>query len=99
VQGIGWALNEEYYITEDGGMANSSFLDYRMPTALDLPSIETVMVEVPNPLHPFGVRGVGEPPIAPPVACVANAINDAIGVRLRSAPMKPGRILEALADK
>ena len=66
VQGIGWALNEEYFMGDDGVMANSTFLDYRMPTSLDLPNIETIIVEVPNPIHPFGVRGVGEVPIAPP---------------------------------
>ncbi|NQW17565.1 MAG: xanthine dehydrogenase family protein molybdopterin-binding subunit [Chloroflexi bacterium] len=98
VQGIGWALNEEYFMNDDGQMANSSYLDYRMPTTLDLPEIETVLVEVPNPLHPFGVRGVGEPPIVPPVAAVANAIHDALGIRLRQAPMNPGRILEALKE-
>lgn len=99
VQGIGWALNEEYFMGDDGRMANSSFLDYRMPTTLDLPEIETIIVEVPNPLHPYGVRGVGETPIAPPVGAIANAIHDALGVRLYKAPMKPGRILEALAAK
>jgi CO/xanthine dehydrogenase Mo-binding subunit len=97
VQGIGWALNEEYYMNKDGGMANSSYLDYRMPTSLDLPMIETIIVEVPNPGHPFGVRGVGEVPISPPVATIANALHDAIGVRLTESPMKPGRILEAMA--
>ena len=68
VQGIGWALNEEYYFNDDAQMQNSSFLDYRMPTALDLPMIDTVVVEVPNPGHPYGVRGVGEVPIVPPMA-------------------------------
>ncbi len=99
VQGIGWALNEEYYMTKDGAMANSSFLDYRMPTTLDLPEIETHIVEVFNPGHPFGVRGVGEVPIAPPVAAIANALYDAVGVRLYETPFKPGRILEAMAAK
>jgi CO/xanthine dehydrogenase Mo-binding subunit len=99
VQGIGWALNEEYFMDDAVRMANSSFLDYRMPTSLDLPKIETIIVEVPNPIHPFGVRGVGETPIAPPVGTIANAIYDAVGVRLRQAPMKPGRIVEALAKK
>lgn len=99
VQGIGWALNEEYFMTRDGAMANSSFLDYRMPTTLDLPRIEAVIVEVFNPGHPFGVRGVGEVPIAPPVAAIGNAINDALGVRMYETPFKPGRILEALEGK
>ena len=96
VQGIGWALNEEYFMSDDGVMANSTFLDYRMPTSLDLPYIETVIVEVPNPIHPFGVRGVGEVPIAPPLPTLANAIHDAVGVRLDETPMKAGNIVEAL---
>ena len=98
-QGIGWALNEEYFLNDAGAMVNSSFLDYRMPTSLDLPEIETIIVEVPNPGHPFGVRGVGEVPIVPPVATIANAIHDALGVRLRRTPMNAGSILTALAAK
>ncbi len=98
-QGIGWALNEEYVFDEEGGMVNSSFLDYRMPTSLDLPMIDTVLVEVPNPGHPFGVRGVGEAPIIAGVAAIANAIHDAVGIRLRKAPMSPSTVLEALWQK
>ena len=97
VQGIGWALNEEYYMSEDGHMLNSSFLDYRMPISLDLPMIDTVIVEVANPGHPYGVRGVAEVPIVPPLAAVANAIHDAIGVRMTRLPMNPPSIVEALA--
>jgi CO/xanthine dehydrogenase Mo-binding subunit len=96
VQGIGWALNEEYYYDEDGRMVNASFLDYRMPTSLDLPMIDTVIVEVANPTHPFGVRGVGEVPVVPPMAAISNAIYRAIGVRMNQLPMSPGRVLEAL---
>ncbi|MBA31134.1 MAG: oxidoreductase [Chloroflexi bacterium] len=96
VQGIGWALNEEYYMLNDGSMANSSFLDYRMPTSLDLPKIDTILVEVPNPLHPYGVRGVGEVPICPPIPAIANAIKNAIGVRLYDTPMNAGRIIDSL---
>ena len=96
VQGIGWALNEEYFFNQEGGMDNSSFLDYRMPTSLDLPMIDTVIVEVANPGHPFGVRGVGEVPIVPPMAAIANAIYDAVGVRLTRLPMSPGAVLQAL---
>jgi CO/xanthine dehydrogenase Mo-binding subunit len=99
VQGIGWALNEEYYMSDQGSMVNSSFLDYRMPTSLDLPMIDTVIVEVANPGHPFGVRGVGEVPIVPPMAAIANAISDAIGIRMEHLPMSPGAILEALWKK
>ena len=99
VQGIGWALNEEYFFDESGKMLNSSFLDYRMPTILDLPNLDTKIVEVPNPGHPFGVRGVGEVSIIPPLAAIANAIYDAIGVRMQSLPMSPGAVLNALWEK
>jgi xanthine dehydrogenase molybdenum-binding subunit len=93
VQGIGWALNEEFVYRDDGSMANSSFLDYRMPTSLDLPMIDTVLVEVPNPGHPYGVRGVGEVPIVPPLAAIANAISRATGKRMTDLPMSPGYVL------
>ena len=93
VQGIGWALNEEYYLDDQGRMMNPTFLDYRMPTALDLPMIDTVLVEVPNAGHPFGVRGVGEACLVPPMAAVANAIQDAIGVRMSQLPMNPAAIV------
>ena len=95
VQGIGWALNEEYFFDDSGRMSNPTFLDYRMPTSLDLPMIDTVLVEVANPGHPYGVRGVGEVPIVPPMAAVANGIHEATGHRMRSLPMTPGKILEA----
>jgi CO/xanthine dehydrogenase Mo-binding subunit len=97
VQGIGWGLNEEYVFNDKGEMTNASFLDYRMPTCLDLPMIDAVIVEVPNPDHPFGVRGVGEVPIVPPPAALANAIHQATGVRLHELPMSPGRVVKALA--
>ena len=90
------ALSEEYVFDESGRMENSSLLDYRMPTALDLPMIETILVEVPNPGHPYGVRGVGEVPIVPPLAAVANAIEDAIGIRPHQLPASPRRLLEEL---
>ena len=96
VQGIGWALNEEYVYNEKGVMTNASFLDYRMPTSLDLPMIDTVLVEVPNPGHPYGVRGVGEVPIVPPPGAIANAIHQAIGLRMRELPMSPGRVAKAV---
>ncbi len=98
VQGIGWGLNEEYIYNDAGSMTNASFLDYRMPTTLDLPMIETIIVEVPNESHPYGVRGVGEVPIVPPPAALANAIYDATGVRLRDLPMSPPRVQKALAE-
>ena len=98
-QGVGWAINEEYFYDKDGHLLNSSLLDYRMPTALDLPMIETVMVEVPNPNHPYGVRGVGEVPIVPPAAAMANALYQAIGVRLTELPMNPPHVLAAIWSK
>ena len=99
VQGIGMALNEEYIYNQKGIMENPGFLDYRMPVASDLPMIDTVIVEVPNPKHPYGVRGVGEVGIVPPLPAVANAIHDAVGVRLREAPMSPIKVLKALNQK
>ena len=98
VQGIGWALTEGFFYNEDGSMANSSFLDYRMPTTLDLPMIETILVEVTNPGSPHGIRGVGEVPIVPPMAAIANAIYNATGLRMRELPMSPDRILAALQE-
>ena len=97
-QGIGWALNEEYIFDASGRLDNPGFLDYRMPVASDLPMIDTVVVEVPNDAHPHGVRGVGEVPITPPMAAVANAIYDAVGLRLRELPMSPPKVLAALGD-
>ena len=96
VQGIGWALNEEYFYTDDGAMANSSFLDYRMPTTLDVPMIDTEVIEIPNPRHPYGLRGVGEAPIIPPLAAMANAVYNATGVRMYKLPLSPSTILDAL---
>jgi CO/xanthine dehydrogenase Mo-binding subunit len=99
VQGIGWGLNEEYFYNDRGEMTNATFLDYRMPTSLDLPMIDTVLVEVPNPGHPYGVRGVGEVPIVPPPAALANAIYRAVGVRMRVLPMSPGRVCKEILAK
>ncbi len=99
VQGLGWALNEEYVYDDKGIMRNAGFLDYRMPTCLDLPLIETKVVEVANPGHPLGIRGVGEVSIVPPPAAVANAIYRAVGVRMTECPMSPPRIVKALAAK
>jgi CO/xanthine dehydrogenase Mo-binding subunit len=99
VQGIGWALNEEYFFDDEGRMLNSSLLDYRMPTSIDLPMIDTQLVETPNPGHPTGVRGVGEVSIIPPVPAIANAIYRATGVRMAKLPMSPGTILDALESK
>ena len=98
-QGVGWALNEAYIFDRDGRMENAGFLDYRMPVASDLPMLDTIMIEVPNPRHPFGAKGVGEVPIVPPLAAVANAMRGAIGVRMSSLPLSPPAVLAALDGK
>jgi CO/xanthine dehydrogenase Mo-binding subunit len=97
-QGIGWALNEEYIYDKNGRLDNPGFLDYRIPVTSDLPMIEAVLVENPNPRHPFGARGVGEVPIVPPMAAVGNAIADALGIRMRDLPMSPPRLRAALDE-
>ncbi|WP_101065777.1 xanthine dehydrogenase family protein molybdopterin-binding subunit [Roseovarius salinarum] len=95
-QGIGWALNEEYIYGDDGVLQNPGFLDYRVPVASDLPMIEPVILEIPNPGHPYGVRGVGETSIVPPLAAIANAVSAAAGVRMTQLPMSPPRVLAAI---
>ena len=95
-QGIGWALNEEYIYGKDGRLQNPGFLDYRIPVCSDLPMIDTQILEIPNPNHPYGVRGVGETSIVPPLASIANAVSNAVGVRMTHIPMSPPRILAAL---
>ncbi len=97
-QGVGWAINEEYIYGDDGRLQNAGFLDYRIPVASDLPMIDTVILEIPNPGHPYGVRGVGETSIVPPLAAVANAVSAAAGVRLTQLPMSPPRILKAMME-
>jgi len=97
-QGIGWALNEEYIYGEDGRLQNAGFLDYRMPVCSDLPSIDTKILEIPNPSHPYGIRGVGETSIVPPLGAIGNAVSNAVGVRMYQVPMSPPRILKALDE-
>jgi CO/xanthine dehydrogenase Mo-binding subunit len=96
VQGIGWALNEEYIYDTKGRLENAGFLDYRCPVASDLPMIDALLVEVPNPAHPYGAKGVGEVNICPPMAAMANAIDRAIGRRLTELPMSPPKVLAAI---
>ena len=98
-QGIGWALNEEYVYGEDGRLKNPSFLDYRIPVCSDLPFIDTEILEIPNPNHPYGIRGVGETSIVPPLAAIGNAVSNAAGVRLNHVPMSPPRILKAIKEQ
>ena len=92
-------MTEGYSYTETGAVANASFLDYRLPTSLDTPMIDTVLVEVPDPGHPFGLRGVGEASIIPPLAAIANAVSHAVGVRMTRLPLTPAVLLAALRDK
>jgi CO/xanthine dehydrogenase Mo-binding subunit len=97
-QGIGWALNEEYIYGKDGRLQNPGFLDYRIPVCSDLPFIDTEILEIPNPNHPYGIRGVGETSIVPPLAAIGNAVSNAVGVRMKHTPMSPPRILKAMHD-
>jgi len=97
VQSLGMAMTEGLMFDDSGKLMNPSLLDYRKLTAADLPDIETIIVEVPSPSGPYGARGVGEPPIVPAPACIANAIEDAVGVRLTELPMTPERIALAVA--
>jgi CO/xanthine dehydrogenase Mo-binding subunit len=95
-QGIGWALNEEYIYNKQGKVDNPGFLDYRMPVCSDLPMIDTIMVEVPNPKHPQGVKGVGEVPLIPVMSAISNAVHQALGKRFYSLPMSPPKVLEVI---
>jgi CO/xanthine dehydrogenase Mo-binding subunit len=97
-QGIGWALNEEYIYDAKGHLDNAGFLDYRCPVCSDVPMIDVVLVEVPNPAHPYGAKGVGEVNIVPPMAAIANAIENAIHRRMTELPMSPPKVLAALAE-
>ena len=99
MQGIGWALNEEYIYGADGKLQNAGFLDYRMPVASDVPMIDAIVVEVANPKHPYGVRGVGETPIVPPLGAIANAMENATGIRFTELPMSPPKVLKALKER
>ena len=98
MQGVGWALNEEYIYGDDGRLQNPGFLDYRIPVASDVPMIDTVIVEVANPKHPYGLRGVGEVPVVPTLAAMGNAIGDAIGIRPQSLPMSPPKLLKLMKE-
>jgi CO/xanthine dehydrogenase Mo-binding subunit len=96
--GLGFALTEEI-VREKGKTLNPSFLDYKLFTALDMPTIKPIIVEVPEPLGPFGARGIGEATTIPTAAAIANAVFNAVGVRVKELPMTPERILEELKKK
>jgi len=95
-QAIGWALTEEYIYNKRGQVDNPGFLDYRMPVASDLPMLECGIIEIPNPKHPQGVKGVGEVPLVPGMAAVRNAVYKAIGIRFDHLPISPPKVLDAL---
>jgi CO/xanthine dehydrogenase Mo-binding subunit len=95
-QGLGWALNEEYIFNDQGVLENPGFLDYRIPVCSDLPMIDTAIVEVANPSHPYGVRGVGETPIVAPLAVATNAVSRAIDKRVGELPLSPPNLLDVI---
>jgi xanthine dehydrogenase molybdenum-binding subunit len=95
-QGIGWGLSETYLVDAQGAVRNANLLDYRLPSALDVPYITTHVIEVPSRDHPYGIRAVGQVPIVPPAAALANAIFRAAGVRLYELPMTAERIYQEL---
>ena len=96
VQGIGWALYEGYEYDQNGQVLNDNLLDYKLPTSLDVPRIEAIIYEKPFPENPYGARGVGETPIVPPAAAIANAVHQATGKRINTLPITPARVLEAM---
>jgi CO/xanthine dehydrogenase Mo-binding subunit len=98
-QGLGWGLCEQVVHDPERGVLNPHLLDYQMPTAADVPMIRVALVECPSPDGPCGAKGVGEPPIIPTPAAVANAICDAIGVRITDLPITPERIVKAISRR
>jgi CO/xanthine dehydrogenase Mo-binding subunit len=95
-QGIGWALLEGFAYDENGQLLTSTFMDYAVPHSQDVPNISTILIEIPSALGPFGAKGVGEPPVVPVGAAIANAIYDAVGVRMTQLPMVPEQVFAAL---
>ena len=96
MQGIGWALLEGMTYDEQGQLLTSTLMDYALPHSQDVPTITTLLVEVPSELGPFGAKGVGEPPVVPVAAAIANAIRDAVGVRITELPMTPERVFASM---
>jgi CO/xanthine dehydrogenase Mo-binding subunit len=99
VQGIGWALFEGMTYDEAGQLLTSTLMDYALPHSQDVPAITPLLVEVPSALGPFGAKGVGEPPVVPVAAAIANAIKDAVGVRMTQIPMTPERVFASLNEE
>jgi len=96
--GIGYALTERL-ILKNGKVMNPNFLDYKMLTAKDVPTIEPVVIETNDEFGPFGAKGIGEPGLVPTAPAIANAIYDAVGVRIKELPITPERVLAALKEK
>jgi CO/xanthine dehydrogenase Mo-binding subunit len=99
VQGIGWALLERMTYDEQGQLLTSTLMDYALPHSQDVPTITPLLIEVPSELGPFGAKGVGEPPVVPVAAAIANAIRDAVGVRMTQLPMTPERVFASLRER
>jgi CO/xanthine dehydrogenase Mo-binding subunit len=99
VQGIGWALLEGMMYDDQGQLLTSTLMDYALPHSQDVPTITPLLVEVPSELGPFGAKGVGEPPVVPVAAAIANAIRDAVGVRMTQLPMTPERVFASLREE
>jgi CO/xanthine dehydrogenase Mo-binding subunit len=98
VQGLGWALQEAMIYDEEGQLLTGSFMDYAVPRFDNVPGVEAVLVTNPSPLGPFGARGVGEPPIIAGLAAMANAIRDAVGVRITELPLRSETVWQALQE-
>jgi xanthine dehydrogenase molybdenum-binding subunit len=93
--GLGYTLTEEM-VLEKGKVFNPSFLDYRIPSAMDMPDVISILVEAPDPEGPFGAKGVGEPGLSPLAPAIANAIYNAVGIRIKTLPMKPDEIFQGI---
>jgi len=98
VQALGQALMEDYQL-KDGHTTTSGFAKYILPTSLDVPRINSIIIEDPDPLGPLGVKGIGEPAMVPTIPAIMNAIYDAVGVRITSLPATPEKVLMAIRDK
>ena len=95
-QGIGWSLMEELFFTENGRMKNATYHDYLIPTAMDLPDLQTIIVEHPSDLGPCGAKGIGEPPLVATAPAIRSAFWDATGIFVDEIPLTPVRVMEAL---
>jgi CO/xanthine dehydrogenase Mo-binding subunit len=98
-QGIGWALFEGLEHDENGQLLTSTWMDYAMPHSFDVPNITTLLIAVPSGKGPYGAKGVGEPPVIPVAAAIANAIYDAVGVRSLELPITPERLFQGIMHK